>query len=73
MSSILTRWVNLKKLRAYLRARGIGRVVVKKRGSPLDPDELIRRLKLRGDEERVLFLTRVDGRPSVLVGRQVAT
>lgn len=64
---------NLKKLRAYLRARGIGRVVVKKRGSPLDPDELIRRLKLRGDEERVLFLTRVDGRPSVLVGRQVAT
>ncbi len=60
--------LNLKKLRAYLRARNVGRVVVKKRGSPLEPDELIRRLKLRGDEERILFLTKVDGRPAVLVG-----
>lgn len=64
---------NLKKLRAHLRARNVGRVVVKKRGSPLDPEELIRRLRLRGDEERVLFLTRLDGRPSVLIGRPVAT
>ncbi len=63
---------NLKKLREYLRARKVGRVVVKKRGSPLDPDELIRQLRLRGDQERVLFLTRVDGRPSVLIGQQVA-
>jgi SAM-dependent methyltransferase len=63
---------NLKKLRAHLRARNVGRVVVKKRGSPLDPEELMRRLRLRGDEERVLFLTRVSGRPSVLVGRLVA-
>jgi SAM-dependent methyltransferase len=63
---------NLKKLRAYLRARNVGRVVVKKRGSPLEPEGLIRRLRLRGEEERVLFLTRLDGRPSVLVGRPVA-
>lgn len=59
---------NLKKLRAHLRELGVGRVVVKKRGSPLDPDELVRRLRLRGDEERVLFLTHLDGQPAVIVG-----
>lgn len=57
----------LKRLRAALRARGVGRVTVKKRGSPLDPQDLIRRLKLQGDRERVLFLTRLRGRPIVIL------
>src|SRR5581483_3035721 len=51
---------NLKVLRARLRALGVGRVVVKKRGSPLDPQQLERDLRLPGDgEERVLILTHV--------------
>jgi hypothetical protein len=58
---------NLKRLRTYLRQRGVGKVVVKKRGSPLEPETLIRNLRLKGDLERVLVLTQVKGQPSVLV------
>jgi THUMP domain-like len=60
---------SLKRLRAYLREMNVGRVTVKKRGSPLQPEELIRQLRLEGDEERVLFLTHVQGRAVVVVGR----
>ena len=62
---------NLKKLRTRLRALHVGRVVIKKRGSPLDPAELERRLRLDGPEERVLFLTHLAGRPVVLIGRSL--
>lgn len=58
---------NLKKLRAYLRERGIGKVTVKKRGSPLQPEALIRQLRLRGEEERVIFLTHLRGEPIVII------
>jgi hypothetical protein len=58
---------NLKRLRAWLRQRGIGRVVVKKRGSPLTPEGLIRDLRLKGDGERVLFLTQCQGEPVVAI------
>ena len=51
---------NLKKLRAYLRARNVGRVVVKKRGSPLEPEELIRRHP--SPTPQVLVVT--DGQPT---------
>jgi SAM-dependent methyltransferase len=60
----------LKRLRQYLRERHIGRVTIKKRGSPLDPADFQRRLRLKGDEERILFLTHVLGKPAVLVGRE---
>jgi hypothetical protein len=58
---------NLKKLRAYLRERGVGKIVVKKRGSPLQPQELIQKLRLKGDAERVIFLTHLDGRPITII------
>jgi hypothetical protein len=57
----------LKRLRSYLRQRGIGRVVVKKRGSPLQPEALIHDLRLQGEQERVLFLTQLRGKPIVIV------
>ena len=57
----------LKRTRAYLRERNIGRVVVKKRGSPLQPEALIRDLRLKGDGERVVFLTQLRGRPIVII------
>lgn len=57
----------LKRLRTYLRARGVGQVVVKKRGSPLEPAALIRQLKLNGDQSRVIFLTHLRGRPIVVI------
>ena len=49
---------NLKRLRATLRERNVGQVTVKKRGSALSPEELIAKLKLKGDNSRVLALTR---------------
>jgi hypothetical protein len=58
---------NLKRLRAYLRSHNIGRVTVKKRGSPLTPEGLISKLKLKGSESRTLVLTRLRGEPIVLV------
>jgi hypothetical protein len=61
---------HLKRLRERLRELRVGRVVVKKRGSPLDPAMLTRQLRLAGTESRVLFLTRVAGRPFVLIGQR---
>jgi len=61
----------LKRLRECLRAMHVGQVTVKKRGSPLDPEDLIRRLKLSGPESRVVFLTHVAGKPYALVGRRL--
>lgn len=59
---------NLKKLRAYLRARDVGQVTVKKRGSPLSPEELIRKLKLQaGDSRRTVVLTQHDGQAIVVI------
>jgi SAM-dependent methyltransferase len=58
---------HVKRLRAYLRERDVGQVTVKKRGSPVTPEELIPQLKLRGAESRVLVLTRLRGAPVVLV------
>jgi SAM-dependent methyltransferase len=57
----------LKRLRAYLREQGVGRVTVKKRGMALTPEELIPRLRLQGQAERTLVLTRLRGQPVVLI------
>jgi hypothetical protein len=58
---------NLKKLKALLRARGVGRVVVKKRGSPIEPETLARQLRGPGSGSAVVVVTRVAGAPTVLV------
>ena len=57
----------LKRLRAWLRQRGVGEVVVKKRGSPLRPEALTRDLRLKGGEQRVVFLTHLEGKPIVVI------
>ena len=59
----------LKRLRHYLRERGVGRVVIKKRGSPLEIETLQRQLRLQGDHECILFLTHVGGQAAVLIGQ----
>lgn len=60
---------SLKRLRVYLRERGIGHVVVKKRGSPLTPETLMNDLRLSGDGHCILFLTKMAGKHTVLVGQ----
>ena len=61
-----------KRLREKLRSMNVGRVTIKKRGSPLDVDEFARSLKLKGDEERIIFLTHVKGEAWVLVGQSAS-
>jgi SAM-dependent methyltransferase len=58
---------NLKKLKAFLRSRGVGRVVVKKRGSPIEPEALARQLRGPGSASAVVVVTRVAGAPTALV------
>jgi SAM-dependent methyltransferase len=57
----------LKRLRAYLRERGIGRVTVKKRGSPLEAERLARDLRTRGDAHRLVVLTQCDDKPIAII------
>lgn len=62
----------LKRLRAYLRVRGIGQLTIKKRGLALEPHRLEQQLRLKGDQAATLILTRVMGRPTVLVAEPLA-
>ncbi|WP_377270868.1 methyltransferase domain-containing protein [Peterkaempfera sp. SMS 1(5)a] len=62
---------NVKRLRALLRERGVGTVVVKKRGSAVEPEELRRKLKPEGPHSCTVFLTRVAGAPAMLLGHPV--
>lgn len=48
-----------KRLRAALRARGIGTLAIKKRGVDVVPEQLRPRLDLQGDASGTLILTRV--------------
>lgn len=59
----------LKRLRRYLREQDVGQVDVKRRGSALVPEQIERRLRLRGSRRRTLFLTRIEGRPHALIGQ----
>lgn len=56
-----------KPLKAALRQRGIGRLTIKKRGVSVVPDELRKRLSLRGEAEATLVLTRVAGKGTALL------
>lgn len=60
---------SLKRLRALLRERRVGRVEILKRGSALEPEKLRRDLRLAGDGGASLVLTRVAGAPTALVCR----
>jgi hypothetical protein len=51
----------VKRLRAALRSRNVGRLTVKKRGSAVEPDGLRRALRLSGTGEATVVLTRVAG------------
>ena len=62
---------SLKRLRALLRERGVGRLEIRKRGSALEPDQLRRDLRLSGSEAASLVLTRVAGAPAALLCRPV--
>lgn len=58
---------NLKRLNEALRALDVGRADIRKRGSPVDVDELHRKLKLRGSRSALVVLTRVQEQPWAFV------
>ncbi|MEV2234454.1 methyltransferase domain-containing protein [Streptomyces phaeochromogenes] len=59
---------SVKKLKALLRERGVGVLTVKKRGSAVEPEELRRKVKPQGPNSATVFLTRVKGAPTMLLG-----
>ncbi|CAL9486611.1 THUMP-like domain-containing protein [Streptomyces sp. enrichment culture] len=59
---------NVKKLKALLRERGVGTLTVKKRGSAVEPEELRKKVKPEGPNAATVFLTRVAGAPTMLIG-----
>jgi hypothetical protein len=61
---------NLKALRRLLQERDVGSVTVKKRGSPITPEELTRQLRLAGRHHQILVLTQVANAPTVLLCRE---
>ncbi|WP_242497206.1 THUMP-like domain-containing protein [Nocardioides oleivorans] len=56
-----------KQLKAALHERGIGRLTIKKRGVQVVPEELRKRLALKGDNEATVVLTRVAGQGTALL------
>ena len=59
-----------KAINAVLKANGIGRLEIKKRGVDVDPAAFRRKLTLRGDAEATLILVRVgDQRRAILADR----
>ncbi|MGX9874269.1 THUMP-like domain-containing protein [Streptomyces cellulosae] len=65
---------NVKKLKALLREREVGVLTVKKRGSAVEPEELRRKAlpKPHGTASVTVFLTRVAGAPTMLLGHPVS-
>lgn len=64
---------HLKTLNRWLRDLQAGEVIVKKRGSAIDPDPFRRRLKTTpGGRPLTLFLTRVQDRPWMIVAIEMA-
>ncbi|RPF22813.1 class I SAM-dependent methyltransferase [Myceligenerans xiligouense] len=57
----------LKRLKAYLRERNVGRLTIKKRGTAVVPEQLRKQLVLTGTEEATIVLTRVAGAQTVLL------
>ncbi|MGC9495448.1 class I SAM-dependent methyltransferase [Streptomyces sp. WG7] len=62
---------NVKKLKALLREREVGTLTVKKRGSAVEPEELRRKVKPQGPNAATVFMTRVAGAPTMLIGHPV--
>ncbi len=63
---------HLKALNRRLQALGIGQVELKKRGAPFAPESLRNRLRLTpGGRAAVIFFTRLEGRPVMLLARRL--
>jgi hypothetical protein len=62
--------MRVRTIAEHLRARGVGRLEIKKRGVEFDPGQLRKELRLRGDNEATLLITKVAGRPTAIIARR---
>jgi hypothetical protein len=60
-----------KALKAWLTARGLGRIEIKKRGLRLDPDEIRSELQVPGDAEATVMLAPIAERTTAIVARRL--
>ncbi len=59
------------RLRDHLRLNGVGRITIVKRGSMIDAEQWLKKLKLEGSEHRFVLLTRVAGEQAMIVGQRL--
>jgi hypothetical protein len=64
--------LDLKRLGALLRGRSIGRLEIKVRGVDQNPAELRRHLRVRGDVEATLLVTRIANRVTAILARRIS-
>jgi hypothetical protein len=57
----------VKRLKGYLRERGVGRLTIKKRGTAVTPEALRAQLSLKGAAESTVVLTRIAGAQHMLI------
>jgi THUMP domain-containing protein len=62
---------DVKRLKSLLRERRCGRLEIKKRGVPHDPEQVRRQLRVPGDDAATLFITRVRDAVTAIVARRV--
>lgn len=64
--------LDVRQLRAWFRARGVGRLEIKKRGVDVSPESLREQLALAGDNAATLILARVGDQARAIVCRRFA-
>jgi hypothetical protein len=62
---------HLQRLRDHFRQHNVGRVTIVKRGSRLDAGDVLRKLKLDGEQHRTVLLTQVGGEQTMIVAEVV--
>ncbi|WP_430591561.1 THUMP-like domain-containing protein [Humidisolicoccus flavus] len=62
--------LDVRSIAKTLRARDIGRLEIKKRGSDHDPAEFRKKLGLKGSKQATLFLTRIAGRHRAILAHR---
>jgi hypothetical protein len=65
--------LDVKRLRALLRERNVGRLEIKKRGVEVSPERLRQELQLAGDEARTLIVMRLDRRVTAILAQRIDT
>ena len=63
-----------RNLQSIVDAHGIGKLIVKKRGFDIEPEDLVKQIKMKGKHEAIVVIARVEtGHQLLLVRRLVST